>query len=292
MKRFQESNIEPCLFIHHDIICVVYIDDCLFFAHDDSTIELMITDLKKDFALLPGDSVPAFLGIQIKTLLSGKLELLQPHLTKQCLKAMHMDDCNNIKSPATVNALGTDVNGLEHIETWQYASVIGMLMYLTSNTPLDIAFTVHQCAQFTHCAKKSHEDAVKHICHYLHGTKDQGIIFKSTGNLTVECYVDADFASPWTFEVDQDPVCVKSCTRYVLTFGGCPLLWTSKLLTEIALSTMEAEYIDLSQSMRDVIPMKTLVEEALLNLLLILMMSAPILWCLKITMGLLLLPLH
>ena len=73
----------------------------------------MITDLRKDFALLPEDSVSAFLGIQIKTLESGEMELTQPHLTKQCLKAMHMDDCNDVKSPATVNALGTDAEGLE-----------------------------------------------------------------------------------------------------------------------------------------------------------------------------------
>jgi len=44
-----------------------------------------------------------------------------------------MDNCNDVKSPATVNALGTDAEGRDHVETWQYASVIGMLMYLASN---------------------------------------------------------------------------------------------------------------------------------------------------------------
>ena len=78
--------------------------------------------------------------------------------------------------------------------------------------------------------------------------------------------MDADFAGLWSFEDNQDPVCIKSRMGYVLTFGGCPLLWASKLQTEIALSTMEAEYIALSQSMRDVIPTKSLIKEVLSHL--------------------------
>ena len=38
-------------------------------------------------------------------------------------------------------------------------------------------------------------------------------------------------------------------------------MWVSKLQTEIALSTTEAEYIALSQSMRDLLPMKALFQE-------------------------------
>ena len=44
-------------------------------------------------------------------------------------------------------------------------------------------------------------------------------------------------------------------------YAGCPLTWCSKLQTEIALSTTEAEYIALSQSMREVIPFMNLIVE-------------------------------
>lgn len=40
------------------------------------------------------------------------------------------------------------------------------------------------------------------------------------------------------------------------------MIWVSKLQTEIALSTTEAEYIALSQSLRDLIPMRRLLQEA------------------------------
>ena len=66
----------------------------------------------------------------------------------------------------------------------------------------------------------------------------------------VDCYVDTDFAGLWNVEPGQDPVCVKSRTGYLIMFMGCTLTWVSKLQTQIALSTMESEYIALSQSMR------------------------------------------
>jgi len=47
----------------------------------------------------------------------------------------------------------------------------------------------------------------------------------------------------------------------MITLGGAPILWGSKLQTETALSTMLAEYIALSNSMRELIPIKRLVAE-------------------------------
>ena len=82
-----------------------------------------------------------------------------------------------------------------------------------------------------------------------------------TGDFALDCYADADFAGLWRQEDDQDSVCVKSRTGYLLVFGGCPLLWVSKLQMEIALSMTEAEFIALSQSMLDLLPMKVKIEE-------------------------------
>ena len=42
---------------------------------------------------------------------------------------------------------------------------------------------------------------------------------------------------------------------------GCPLTWVSKLQTQIALRTMEAEYIALSQSMRELIALREILRE-------------------------------
>ena len=40
--------------------------------------------------------------------------------------------------------------------------------------------------------------------------------------------------------------------------GKCPVHWVSKLQSEVAVSTMEAEYIVLSTTMWGLIPLRTL----------------------------------
>jgi hypothetical protein len=93
------------------------------------------------------------------------------------------------------------------------------------------------------------------------GAKGKGLTFQPTSSLELDLYVDADFAGWWNHEDDQDPVCVKSRTGYLITLGGCPITWSSKLQTEIALSTTEAEFIALSQAMRELTPTRQLLSE-------------------------------
>ena len=73
--------------------------------------------------------------------------------------------------------------------------------------------------------------------------------------------MDAYVAGLWNVGDSQDPIFVMLCTGFVLFYGGCPLLWLSKCQTEVALSTTDAEYIALSQSLCDVIPLLGLLAE-------------------------------
>jgi hypothetical protein len=67
-----------------------------------------------------------------------------------------------------------------------------------------------------------------------------------SAKLKLDCYLDANFARLWNRDNKHNPHCVCSCTGYVICLSDCPVLWISKLQTEIALSTMEAEYVLLS----------------------------------------------
>ena len=116
---------------------------------------------------------------------------------------------------------------------------------------------VSQCPRFTHNPKRSHELALEQIGLHLKGTKNRGLILnpETSPELKVDCYVDADFAGMWGYEDDQDPTSVKSRTGFCIFLQGCPVVWQSKLQTDIATSTMESEYNAFSMSMRDVIPL-------------------------------------
>ena len=82
----------------------------------------------------------------------------------------------------------------------------------------------------------------------------------------VDCYADADFAGLWGHEDPQDPICARSRNGFVVTFSKCPLLWLSKLKTEIALSTLHSEYVTFSHSVIEVLPLKSLIKEVIDNL--------------------------
>ncbi len=118
-----------------------------------------------------------------------------------------------------------------------------MLLYLGHSCP-NIAFATHQCARYTFAPKQSHEDALKkRIGRYLKGTLENGLILNPSDELKIDCYPDGDFVGLWNRDEKQDPHCVRSRTVYVICLSDCPVLWISKLQTEIALSTMDAEYV-------------------------------------------------
>ena len=74
--------------------------------------------------------------------------------------------------------------------------------------------------------------------------------------------VDADFSGNWDPKhSDADPATAKSRSGWVIFYAGCLVLAASKLQTQVALSTTEAEYIALSTCLRDVIPLMELVDE-------------------------------
>ena len=257
------SALDPCVFYGRGMVVLSYVDDCLFFGPDAGEIDKVIQDLKKQGMGLTVEtgSAYAFLGVDVEPNEDGGFKMSQTGLIKKILKTVDMQDSNSKATPAASVPLGTDANGEIFNENWSYPQVVGMLLYLSSNSRPDIQFAVHQCARFNHCPRKSHGEAIKRICRYLVGTQDKGLLFKPSKKMELDLYVDADFAGLWGHEHDQDPVCVKSRTGYLITLGECPVIWVSKLQTEIALSTLESEYIALSQAMRDLVPMRRLLQE-------------------------------
>lgn len=87
------------------------------------------------------------------------------------------------------------------------------------------------------------------------------MIIRPMNDLKLDLFVDADFAGLWNSEDANDPVSVKSRTGYVITLGDVPVLWGSKLQTEISLSTTEAEFIAASVAMRQLLPIREVMEE-------------------------------
>jgi hypothetical protein len=261
-RGFKASTIDPCLFIRDDCIIVLYTDDCLCFSPKDDVVPQLIEDLRRDGFLLKDEgAINDFLGVNIKRH-DDSIEMTQTGLIDQILSDLGLDHENTTRkyTPAT-SVLHPESDGQERKEKWNYRSVIGKMSFLAQMTRCDIAFAVHQCARFSQAPKLIHEKAVKYIGRYLLHTRDKGIILKPSLKFSLDAYVDSDFAGTWHRRFAHLRDSALSRTGFIITFCGAPIYWKSKLQTEIALSTTEAEYHALSSCLRELIPMRAILKE-------------------------------
>jgi hypothetical protein len=259
---FVQSKTDKCLFLHKDCILVVYIDDCLTFAEQDHTIDTLIQALSKSFLLQDEGDVNAFLGVQITRDPEHKtITLTQPSLIQQIIQDVGITNMSNGKDTPVDAILYADTTGPARQEKWNYRSVIGRLNYLANNTRHDISMAVHQCARFCTNPKAVHDLAIKRIARYLLPTADKGIILTPSTDMALKMYMDADFAGRWHKKYAELRDNVLSRTGYVILFCICLVVWGSKLQSEIALSTTESEYIALSTSLRELLPLRCILSD-------------------------------
>ena len=99
------------------------------------------------------------------------------------------------------------------------------------------------CCMLHILSKHSHELAFKKIVRYLKATCLRGFICNPSSNMKIDCYPDADVAGINGHEKINHLSRVKSITVFTITVADCPLNWQSKLQSETALFTIEAEVI-------------------------------------------------
>ena len=90
-------------------------------------------------------------------------------------------------------------------------------------------------------------------------TATRGIIYDPGKTQGIECYIGAYLYVGWDRDDGKWAGNVLSLSDYAIFYAGFPVLWSSKMQTEIALSTAEAEYIALSKALRGVIPFMYLI---------------------------------
>ena len=261
----KQSKLDPCLFIGNKVICIVYVDDLLFWSPKEEFINELAEQLRaEEIELEEEGDAAGFLGVQLRRdETTGYIYMTQEGLAKRIVEALGFD-VNVTKpkgTPAERKPLIKDENGPPRQESFNYASVVGMLLYLCGHTRPDLTYSVSQVARFMFAPNLLHEDAIKRIGRYLVGTWDKGMILKPTTLLNINAYPDADFAGLYGHEDNNDPVCVRSRTGFVITVANCPIFWSSKLQTETALSTMEAETIALASCCRELFPIMDQVAE-------------------------------
>ncbi|XP_058202223.1 secreted RxLR effector protein 161-like [Rhododendron vialii] len=135
-----------------------------------------------------------------------------------------------------------------------YANAVGSLMYAMVCTRPDISHAVSMVSRYMHDPGKGHWQAVKWILRYIQGTVNVGLKFgrdQKFGDQLAVGYVDSDYAG----DLDKR----RSTTGYVFTMAGGPVSWRSTLQSTVALSTTEAEYMAVTEAIKEAIWLQGLI---------------------------------
>ena len=114
-------------------------------------------------------------------------------------------------------------------------------LYLTRP---DIAYAVSKLSSYTANPSMQHVTMLKRVLQYLSGTRSYGITYHDVLGHPNQFfgYADALFANANN---------LKSTTGYVFKMSSSMITWYSKRQSVTALSTMEAEYIALSEATQE-----------------------------------------
>jgi hypothetical protein len=261
---FVQSKVDECVFYHGNAIYVLYVDDSILAGPDPKELDAIVAKMKTVADLTVEGDLGDFLGVQIERSKDGKFILSQPQLIDSILNDLRLNDSNvTVKDvPASSSVLlSRHLSSDPFDDHFKYSSVVGKLNYLEQCTRMDISFAVHQLARFSANPRVPHGHAMKWLGRYLVATRDKGIIYDPKEQ-SFEVYCDADFAGNWDKEIAHwDVDTARSRSGYIIKYANCPLIWGSKLQSEIALSSCESEFICLSETVRQVIPLINLVKE-------------------------------
>ena len=125
-----QSKHDPCLMYRKDLIVICHVDDLGLQVPRKEIVDQLITSLEnKGFALTLEGSFAEYLGIQYEQLSNDQILMSQTGLIQKIVDAASMSECNPNKTPVTRECLGSDPDRLPMEESWNYRSIVGMLLY-------------------------------------------------------------------------------------------------------------------------------------------------------------------
>ena len=245
-NNFVRSNSDHSLFINTErqVILLLYVDDLVLAAPTYDQINWIRYKLHIEFEMTDLGKLKSFLGLEIhRNREKRTLHLSQRQYTQKILQAHGMENCNPARTPADPHVR------LEKSHTsfvanptskQQYQSAVGSLMYCMLGTRPDIAYAVSKVTQYCSNPNQAYWNAVKRIVRYLAGTRNRGLYYGLPGPGIG--YTNAD----WGSSEDR-----RSIGGYTFILNGAAVSWNSKKQSMVALSSTEAEYIALTQAVKE-----------------------------------------
>ncbi|SGY91523.1 BQ5605_C038g11676 [Microbotryum silenes-dioicae] len=230
--------------VHHYI--ALYVDDLLMISPSLPEIERTLQGLEQRYGVKRLGEAEYVLGIQIRRSPDGSISLSQEQYLKDVLARFGMSDAHPVATPMQPDLrLEVELQPTPFPDRTRYLQAIGSLMYASTGTRPDLAYTVGYLARFSHSPSAAAWGAVKHAFRYLAGTLSHGLRYARGNPAPLLGYSDCNWGA-----------CVlssKSTMGYTFVYAGAAVSWSSRLQSRVADSTCDAEYLALSHAGKEAI---------------------------------------
>ena len=254
---FKAMPYDSAIFINsaEKIIIVCHVDDLIITGPDQSVIDTLINSLSRSIKLEKIGNINQFLGMRVETNYKNKtIHLNQHKYAKKLLEKFNKNNLTPVTSPVELRInleKSLDQASAENIH--RYQQEVGSLIYLAMNTRPDITFAVNRCARFMANPNDSHFKALDRIWKYLNKYPELGLFYDcSQTNGSVLGYTDADWGGDTTSR--------KSTSGYIFLLNNNMISWLSMLQKTVALSSCEAEYMALKESIKESIYLNNMIK--------------------------------
>jgi len=260
---YKRIHSDPCVYMLKTldgmILITVWVDDLLIFATSIKYMQIAKRDILESFEVTDLGELNKMVGIEITwDHEHRKITITQTSYIEVILAKYGLQDACPVHTPLDANIKLEPGEPEAGNCSNNYASLIGSLMYAAVGTRPDIAFAINRLASFTANPTMCHWTAAKHVLRYLKGTKNMGIIYSKpesegmTSQNNFTGYSDASFTNNY----DRTSV-----SGYVFVSAGGAVTWGSKKQNIVSLSTTEAEYVCLSDTVHEATWLRNLYAE-------------------------------
>lgn len=227
------------------VYIIIHVDDLLIAGSSDTIIKSIVSKIQKEFKVKDLGEVKQYLGIDVTRDAVGNFYLGQGKYIDKAVAAAGQEDARISKIP--LDAGYYKLQGDEKLrDNHEYRKLIGMLLYISTNSRPDIAASVSILSQKVSNPSKLDLNEVRRLIRYLKGTRDMKLkVSNVEAELKFEVYSDANWA--------EDRTDRKSNSGYVCFLGGGTISWACRKQSCVSLSSTEAEYIALAETCQEVI---------------------------------------
>jgi hypothetical protein len=200
---------DPCTYIlckgNNFVIVTIWVDDLLLFAMLDHLIEHTKVGLEAEWELTDLGEPVKIVGIEIE-LGDHFITISQCQYCENILRKEGMEKANPVGTPLNPG-VALEPNSDGNVGDWSnsYARLIGELQFLVNATQPDIAFTISHLSAYTANPMMQHVSMLKHVLHYLLGTRTYSITYNDILGHPNHflSYADASFTNTDDLKVDH-----------------------------------------------------------------------------------------